>query len=64
MATEAGVGLLVLYHLTPPPTNPVLERIFLRGVSDVRPSGVAMSRDGFLVTLPAGSKKIETGRVK
>ncbi|HEY2772870.1 MAG TPA: MBL fold metallo-hydrolase [Candidatus Binatia bacterium] len=63
-ANEAGAGLLVLYHLTPPPTNPILERIFLRGVSDVRPSGVVVSRDGLLVTLPAGGKQIETGHVE
>jgi len=64
VANDAGVGLLVLYHLTPPPPNPVVERIFVRGVSDVRPSGVVMSRDGLLVTLPAGSKDIETVYLK
>jgi ribonuclease Z len=64
IANDAGVGLLVLYHLTPPPTNPVVERIFLRGVADVRPNGTAIARDGFLVTLPAGSKEIDTGRVE
>jgi ribonuclease Z len=60
IANDANVGLLVLYHLTPPPPNPIVERIFLRGVSDVRPGGVVLSRDGFLVTLPAGSKDIDT----
>jgi ribonuclease Z len=64
LANDAGVGLLVLYHLTPPPTNPVMERIFVRGVSDVRPSGVVVARDGLLVTLPAGSKEIETSYVE
>lgn len=63
IANDAGVGLLVLYHLTPPPTNPILERIFVRGVSDVRPSGVVMARDGLMITLPAGSKEIRQGRV-
>lgn len=60
VANEANVGLLVLYHLTPPPPNPIVERIFLRDVADVRASGVVMSRDGLLVTLPASSKEIET----
>jgi ribonuclease Z len=60
IANEAGVGLLVLYHLTPPPLNPIVERIFTRGVSDIRSSGVVVARDGLLVTLPAGSKDIDT----
>lgn len=63
VANDAEVGLLVLYHLTPPPPNPVVERIFVRGVSDVRPNGVVMSRDGLIVTLPAGSKEIDTGYI-
>ncbi|MFN2376973.1 MAG: MBL fold metallo-hydrolase [Candidatus Binatia bacterium] len=63
IANDAGVGLLVLYHLTPPPLNPLVERIFTRGVSDVRSQGVEVSRDGFLVTLPAGSKEIDTSHV-
>jgi ribonuclease Z len=64
IANEAGVGLLVLYHLTPPPTNAIVERIFMRGVSDVRPSAVVVARDGLVVTLPAGSKEIETSYLK
>lgn len=63
IANDAGVGLLVLYHLTPPPPNPIVERIFMRGVSDVRP-GVVISRDGLVVTLPAGSKEIDTGWIE
>lgn len=64
VANDAGVQLLVLYHLTPPPPNPIVERIFVRGVSDVRPSGVVMSRDGLLLTLPASSKDIRTDYMK
>jgi ribonuclease Z len=60
VANAAGADLLVLYHLTPPPPNPIAERIFMRGVSDVRRDGVMLSRDGLLVTLPAGSDAIET----
>jgi ribonuclease Z len=59
IANEANVGLLVLYHLTPPPPNPVVERIFVRGVSDIRSNGFVVSRDGLIVRLPAGSKEIE-----
>ena len=64
VANDAGVDLLVLYHLTPPPPNPIVERIFMRGVADVRPKGVALSRDGFLVTLPLDSKDVKTGSVR
>jgi len=63
VANDAGVKLLVLYHLTPPPPNPIIERIFLRGVADVRSDGVVLSRDGLLVTLPAGSARIDVGTV-
>jgi ribonuclease Z len=64
IANEAGAGLLVLYHLTPPPPNSIVEKIFVRGVSAVRSSGVVLSRDGFMVTLRTGSKEIETGHVE
>jgi ribonuclease Z len=64
IANEAGVKLLVLYHLTPPPPNRIVERIFMRGVSDVRRDGVVLSRDGFLVTLHEGSEDVEVDRVR
>jgi ribonuclease Z len=63
IANDAGVKLLVLYHLTPPPPNRIVDLIFMRGVSDVRHEGVVLSRDGLLVTLPGGSDEIEIGRV-
>ena len=58
-ANEPGVGLLVLYHLTPPPPNPILGWIFLRGIDDVRPEDWLMADDGTLVELPLGSDSIE-----
>jgi len=64
VANDAGVKLLVLYHLNPPPPNRIVERIFRRGVSAVRRDGVELSRDGFLVTLPAGSDEIDVGSVE
>jgi len=51
VANAAGVKLLLMYHLTPPPPK-ALERRFLAGVSDIRPKGVALARDGMLVELP------------
>jgi ribonuclease Z len=59
VANEAGVALLVLSHLTPPPPNALVERIFVRGVDDVRPSGWLMADDGMLFTLPPDSDVIE-----
>jgi ribonuclease Z len=54
-ANAAGVRLLVLTHLTPPPPNALIERIFLRDVDGVRAEGVVLARDGTLVELPLGS---------
>ncbi len=58
VANEANVKLLVMSHLTPPPPNALIERIFVRGVSAVRPSGWVLADDGMLITLPADSDAI------
>jgi len=62
-ANEAGVGLLVLTHLTPPPPNALVERVFVRGVEDVRPGGWLVADDGVLVELPVGGDAIRVGRI-
>lgn len=53
IANEADVELLILYHLTPAPDNAIARRLFLRGVSAVRPRGVEIAEDGMSVRLPA-----------
>jgi ribonuclease Z len=58
IANEAGVRLLVFTHLIPMLPNRFAERLFLRGVSDVRPDGVEMAHDGLTLRLPAGSDEI------
>jgi ribonuclease Z len=58
-ANAAGVKLLVLTHLVPPPTNRVAERIFTRGIGEVRKDGWLLGRDGLLIALPAGSQSID-----
>jgi len=58
-ANEAGVDLLLFYHLMPPPPNRLFEPVFLRGVDDVRPEGWILGDDGLLVELPIGSDAIE-----
>jgi ribonuclease Z len=63
-ANQAGVQLLVLNHLGPPTPNLLARIAFMRGVSDVRPSGVLIGYDGMLLTLPAGSKDIETSTIQ
>jgi ribonuclease Z len=62
-ANEANVKLLVLSHLTPPPPNALVARIFVRGVDEVRPAGWVMADDGMLLTLPADSDAIEQGEI-
>lgn len=59
VANEAGVDLLVMYHLTPPPPAALLEDVFLRGVDDVRPDGWVLADDGLVVTLPVGSDVVD-----
>jgi ribonuclease Z len=63
-ANQAGVRLLVLNHLGPPTPNVLARIAFMRGVADVRPSGVLIGYDGMLLTLPADSKDIETSTVQ
>jgi ribonuclease Z len=63
IANEAGVKLLVLYHLTPPPPVAFAERIFVRGVDAAREGDWRLGEDGLLVTLPAGSDAVEVGEL-
>ncbi|WP_169577548.1 MBL fold metallo-hydrolase [Sinimarinibacterium sp. CAU 1509] len=52
VANEAGVPLLLMYHLTPPPPNRIAEMAFLRGVAEIRSKGVVLAQDGTLIELP------------
>ncbi len=63
VANEAGVRLLVMYHLNPPPPNKLVEWVFLRGVSEVRPDGWVLGDDGTLVTLPAQSTEVTVSHI-
>ncbi len=58
VANEANVKELVLYHLVPAPPNKVAEWVFMRGVKDVRSSGVTVGYDGLTYILPINSKDI------
>lgn len=59
VANEAGVKLVVFTHLTPPPANRIVERIFLRGVDAARDGDWLLANDGLLVELPVDSDTIE-----
>jgi ribonuclease Z len=64
IANLAGAKLLVFTHINPPLPNFLAERAFLRGVSDVRPNGWLMGRDGTLIRLPGHSDEIEETAVQ
>ena len=63
MANQAGVKLLVFYHLLPAPDNALTKRMFMRGVSQARHGDWAMAEDGSLYTLPLGSDQVRIGRI-
>ncbi len=60
VANEAGVGLLLMTHLTPPPPLALFEPLYTVGVDEVRPEGWILGDDGLLVELPRDSRAIET----
>ena len=59
IANQAQVQLLVLNHLDPPVSNPLLYRMFYKGMIAMRPAGWISGKDGTLITLPLGSKNVE-----
>lgn len=63
LANEAGVRLLVLYHLLPAPDNLLARRLFTRDMEAARKGEWTMAKDGSLYTLPLGSKAVRIGRV-
>ena len=59
IANEAHVKLLVFSHIIPMLPNRFAEKLFLRGVSDIRPDGVELGYDGKVLKLPIGTDRIE-----
>jgi ribonuclease Z len=59
IANAAKVRLLVFSHIIPILPNGFAEKLFLRGVSDVRPDGVRLGHDGLVLKLPAGTNRID-----
>jgi ribonuclease Z len=58
LAKQAGVRLLVLTHLVPPPDNAIARRLFLRGVGEAWDGEVLLGEDGMHFRLPRGEKSI------
>jgi ribonuclease Z len=58
-ANEAGVSTLVLYHLVPPLPSKLIEPMFLGDAPKIFAGTLKVSRDGMLVSLPAGDKTVE-----
>jgi ribonuclease Z len=58
VANVAHARLLVFSHLVPSVSGEIPERIFLRGVADVRTDDTLIARDGLLLELPVDSKEI------
>ena len=63
IARKAGVHMLALTHLVPPPQNALVKRIFLEGVDQ---SGIqfALGDDGTHFVLPPQSQEIEVESLK
>lgn len=54
LAEQSGVRQLALYHLVPPPSNALFEKIFSRDL----PEGTTITVDGMIFELPAGSEEV------
>jgi ribonuclease Z len=63
IANEAGVKLLVFYHLLPAPDGLLARRLFAQGIEDARQGEWEIADDGSLYTLPLGSSEVSVGRV-
>lgn len=54
LVDQSGVRQLALYHLVPPPSNALFEKIFSRDL----PKGTIVTEDGMIFELPAGSDEV------
>jgi ribonuclease Z len=63
IANRAQVKLLAIYHTDPPVLNPLLQRIFVRGIDAVRHGDWLISKDGTLVELPLSSHGVHVSSV-
>jgi len=62
-AAAAGVKQLVLYHITPPIPNPLLNNMYLGDAGKYYSGPITIGEDGLLISLPANSDKISVGQL-
>ena len=63
IAEAAGAKRLLFNHIVPPLPIKPMERLFVRGVSDVYDGQTTVGRDGSYVSLPANSDAMESGNL-
>jgi ribonuclease Z len=63
IANEAGVKMLVFYHLLPAPDGALARRLFAQGMDQARRGDWHIADDGSLYTLPLGSADVRLGRM-
>ena len=62
VARDASVKHLLFYHIVPALPYRPMERMFVKGVSDIYKGGVTVGRDGTWIDLPANSSAIKVGK--
>jgi ribonuclease Z len=63
IANKSSAKLLAIYHADPPVLNMLLEKIFTRGMREVRPENWLVTQDGTLIELPLKSTEIRVDRI-
>ena len=62
MAAAAGARSLVLYHIIPPLSSPLLYPVFFGDAGKYYAHQISLGSDGMMFTLPPNSKAIRQGR--
>ena len=62
-ASDAGVKQLVLYHITPPIPNPLLNNMYLGDAGKYYKGPITIGEDGMLFSLPANNDKISVSNL-
>jgi ribonuclease Z len=63
IANQAGVKLLVFYHLLPAPDGWLTRRLFSQGIDQARDGDWEIATDGSVYTMPIGSGGVLKGRI-
>lgn len=64
LANAAGVRELVFTHFTPPVSNPLVRRVFFRGLKTVRMDHWRVAQDGLWLDVPADGSALVAGLLK